>query len=187
MVGFMQFKFKMVQKDKQRYLNSCDKLMDRLLINKDKMENMQAEALKQLLIGNITGQKFSYVSHNERYKAWKDTYGDSRFWILYGDLLKAIQVGEIQRWGRPHKFVGIKPKIFDRGGKSWLGHGDKGEPKEILVYALVMEKGGNYKSKGGGDHPARPMFQPTEEEFSQSGIRMRIYNQGAINVLGAWR
>ena len=191
MAGFVQFSFSVDKKEYQQYIKNCAVLVGRLRRNDKIIQERSSVILKQQLIGNLTSQKFasSYSDYSARYAIWKGAYGrisrGNAFWQLYGDLLKAIQIKKTYWNGKISTFVGIPPGIYDSGGKSWFGKGDKGKPKEILMYAIVMEKGGDYGSAG--YHPPRPLFEPTEREFAFSSNRMRIMNQSAFNIIGAWR
>jgi len=178
--------FELNPNDKRKFLTACDRLMANIPHASRKINQDSAYALQQNLISNISSQKFSYPAHNERYSEWKQQYGKGKgksdFWNLYGDLLKAIQVKIVQWKDQSEFFVGIPPKIQDSGGKSWFGVGEKGATKEILSYALIMEKGGQ-----NGKQPPRPLFEPTEGEFGASDRRSRIANQGLIRILQSWR
>lgn len=180
------FHFKVIESSKSRYLSACDRLIGQLRSAEHRINKDSAESLQQQLIGNITSQHFAYAPYSDRYAEWKREYGRGKgstdFWVLFGDLLKAIKVSPVSWRGKAQYFVGIRPGIFDSGGKSWLGQGDRGPAKEILEYALLMEKGGQ-----NGRQPARPLFEPTQDEFAVSERRGRILNQSLMRVAQSWK
>ena len=137
---------------------------------------------KQFLLAAIFSGRYDslYAGYNLRYSAWKAEYGRATgFWTLFGDLVQNIKFFKTGTgW-----FTGVPEGVFDSGGKSWLGHGDKGESKEIAWYGWIMELGGSYGR--GGKHPARPIFGPTLEEFSQTKA-MDIADRLLIEVGRAW-
>ena len=186
-MAFFTLHAEVIEVDKKRFLRNCDSLVARLYSNNASFSRKQAEVLRQRLVGNITSQRYapSYEAYRgEKYVEWKSKYGrgtgKSDFWILYGDLIKAIQLRMIKWRGKSHLFVGIPPGVFDSGGKSWFGKGDKGEAKEIIKYAIWMEK-------GRAGQPARPLFEPTQDEFAVSDLRHRMLAQAAIRVAWGWR
>jgi len=56
--------------------------------------------------------------------------------------------------------AGIPSGIYDKGGKSWFGSGDKGPPKSIAMYGKKAEK-------------LRPMFKPTQDEYAKNDWEKR--------------
>lgn len=124
----------------------------------------------QLLVRNIMGLKRPSPPYVPRYRVWKKGYGRMGYpapWRLFGDLVKNIANFRLGTgW-----MGGIQAGIFDTGGKSWFGKGDKGKPKQIAMYARVGER-------------KRPVFEPTMEEFAdtdwlkQAGLAMRDIRRG---------
>ncbi|GAF75517.1 unnamed protein product [marine sediment metagenome] len=126
----------------------------------------------QVLVRNIMSTGYPIPPYSERYAKWKKKYGKKGYpatWQLFGDLVKNIAnfksgIG----W-----MGGIQAGIFDSGGKSWLGKGDKGRPKRIAMYAAVNER-------------KRPIFRPTMEEYAdtdwlkQAGLAMK-------NIERSWK
>jgi len=132
-----------------------------------------------LLHKNITQGTFStsYPPYSPRYAKWKvETMRmGSSFWILKGDLLRSLTVIK-KRWG----FVGGIPlNAMDSGGKSWHGTGDKGPRKSITMYAKTIEF-------GLGKQPARPVFEPTGEQFSKAGWLLNA-KQSMDRIGRVWR
>jgi len=137
----------------------------------------------QLLVRNIMTQKHmgGYAPYHPRYRQFKQDYFAGGWWRLKGDLVKNIvNFREGVGW-----MGGVPAGVFDTGGKSWFGMGRKGKRKQIAMYARVGEFGGKLP-RGGGDHPARPIFQPTTEEYAdgewlkQGGLAMK-------DIEGSWR
>lgn len=146
---------------------------------------------KHLLVGNIMGQRHmsGYAAYNTRYAAWKAQYGRAHgYWQLFGDLVRNIvSTRTTYPFGTSQLtyafFSGIPAGVKDSGGKSWFGRGHKGASKDIAWYARIMEKG---SASGGQVHPARPIFEPTMEEYAQSGWITR--GAEALNEIGKrWR
>lgn len=110
------------------------------------------------------GQRYSTKEKDEfPYKEWKEKQGliGMGFWRLYGDLVLNIQSIKMNEgW-----FGGIPSGIKDRGGKNI---GNKGPAKSIAMYASILEYGGTFGSRlgRGGDHPARPVFKYSLQQFA---------------------
>lgn len=172
---------------------------------------------KNELVQAISQQK--YVSrwredkakrYHPRYQDWKfqSLRGNLGFWLLKGDLLKALEVFPLSSIGkvappgmsarrsgaylggpksRPY-MVGIKANRTDSGGKSWLGRPwegkAKGPSKYIAMYAHVLEFGGDYRDRGGGDHPKRPVFGPTLVDYSREKAPITASN--VLRQIGRW-
>lgn len=152
------------------------------------MQRRCATGFHHLLLNNLNSAtaKYSYQYYTRKYAAWKKLrsgYGSAGWWKLSGDLINAVikrkTSGRVKGW-----IVGIND-IKDSGGKSWHGKGDIGKPKQIGMYATVMEHGGNLPH-GGGKHPPRPLFGPTRDEYADDywpseGIR------ALRSIRGRWR
>jgi hypothetical protein len=165
----------------QRILRSLDKLEVAVANLQSKLPFRCAVDVSHRLRENIIKQTYIYPDYEEHYESWKMArVGDTGFWNLYGDLLRSITVF---RQGS-HWVAGVPPGVKDSGGKNWSGKGGK---KEIGMYGWVMEFGGNYTASGGGDHPARPLFNPTLREYMKDtdGFDRRV--REAMNTIrSAW-
>ena len=153
---------------------------------------------KQLLIRNIMGQRHmgGYTPYRDRYAEWKAAHGRRRgYWQLFGDLVRSITT---ERTTYPFStgqltyafFSGIPAGVKDSGGKSWASRNTRtrsaiaNRPKKIAWYARIMEKG--LPRRKGQTHPARPIFEPSMEEYKQSGWLVR--GQAALTAVGRrWR
>ena len=126
----------------------------------------------QLLVRNIMTFQRPSPPYTPRYRTWKFEYGKMGYpapWRLYGDLVRNI----INFRSGAGWMGGIPANVYDQGGKSWGGRGDKGKPKRIAMYAAVNEL-------------RRPVFGPTMEEYAQDAWP----KQGGValkEVEGSWR
>lgn len=146
----------------------------------DKMQRRCATDYFQKIFKNIVSGKYSggYRSYSKRYAKWKsDLNLGLEFWVLQGDLLNALTAfQEDGGW-----VGGIPAGVMDSGGKSWLGRLDKGDRKDIAWYARLMEFGSS-----DGKQPARPLFEPTAIEYSQTEWPKR--GEEALREVGdLWR
>jgi len=119
---------------------------------------------------NITTQKFTYAPYSSRYKTWKDKYfpGSLGFWHLQGYLLKNIKPAKVQGgWFAGIDESAMAPAI--RGGGS----------HRVADYGYHME----YGSK---KQPARPLFNPTLDEFEDKGWP-KLASEVQSRMKGAWR
>lgn len=152
---------------------------------------------KQLIIRNIMGQRHmaGYAPYHTRYAAWKAQYGRAHgYWKLFGDLVRNIVSTRTTYPFRTGQltyafFAGIPAGVKDQGGKSWLIRNTRrrsalaNKPKPIAWYARIMEKG---STRGGQRHPARPIFEPSMEEYAQGGWLQR--GDEALREIGKkWR
>ena len=161
---------KLDQKDYQRVMKALRKVRQKanfqFVTRGGEMNRKCAIGYAQMLVRNIMSLKRPSPLYVPRYHAWKKKYGRMGYpapWRLFGDLVANISNFR----DGPGWMGGIQAGIFDTGNKSWLGKGDTGESKEIAMYARVGEFGGKLP-RGGGDHPARPVFRPTMEEYAQA-------------------
>jgi len=169
------FKAEFKKDDERRYKNALNKLERRvnywLLFRGGEFNRRCAQWYANRVIDNIHQQRFSarWPGYSFLYGMWKRTYfpGTAAYkWMLKGDLLDNIMyIREGGGW-----FGGIPAGIYDTGGKSWFGRGDVGRPKEIAMYARVLEYGGDYSALGGGFHYPRPLFRPTFEQFLKTDV-----------------
>lgn len=152
------------QRDLERVLHAIEKVHSAVILYVyDELPLRLARQYKLNLIEAMVGEDYAegYAPYHPRYKNWKSEYAAGSFWVLFGDLIRALGIHRIER-GR---FCGVKSSVMDRGGKSWFGHRDKGKPKPIAMYGWIMELGGDYGT--GGDHPARPVFEPALDDFAR--------------------
>ena len=129
----------------------------------DEPRNMTHNCAKDysmLLIQNIVNEKFSgsYDPLNERYEEWKSQHGgESGFWKLWGDLLRAISIRST-----PKGFtVGIEKDVLPSKSSS-MGKIQKITPIWEYAYYGEMGRGQSAWSKG---QPARAVFKPSAEEY----------------------
>jgi len=149
---------KFIDSDLRRYMLALAKVKAQATIQRDDMQYHSAIEFHQLLIYNLSHERFKgggfgfgrYAPYDPRYAAWKGS--TSGFWILGGDLVSNIVKRKI---GRPKGWaVGVND-VLDSGGKSWLKErGKAGKRKSIGMYAKVNEE-------------RRPLFRPTREEFAK--------------------
>lgn len=156
----MQLKFD-VSINKDQFSNimfSLEKMLGQLELEENDLNYRCSVDYQQLVIGNINQQKFKYPSYRDRYAKWKRKYSNEGFHKLAGDLVNNIKVFKV---GTNEWMGGVTPGVVDSGGKSWFYPlGDKrGKRKVIAMYATVMELGLN-------NHPARPIFKDTREEYA---------------------
>jgi hypothetical protein len=125
---------------------------------------------------NISIQKFAgqWSPLNQRYKEWKIfAYGESRWWIMSGALQKSLSAFKLSGgW-----FGGI-PAHAMAPSTSWFGT-KPGAPVSIAEYGYWAE----YGRRG---QAARPLFNPTLEEFVNEGWPKQA-TQSASKLIGAWR
>jgi len=169
------FKVRIEQKDIRRINRALSRVFRSVVGQQNVLPRDQAFQHTNLLIFNINHQSIIvYKTLNKRYREWKQKYGKGpgkfKYWVLFGDLLKNINTSQT----RGMYFSGIRSGIYDTGGKSWLGQGDKGKPKEIGMYASENEK-------------RRPVFGPTENEYAHSADRKKLVEKGARHILRSWR
>jgi len=124
------------------------------------MTNNCAKDYRMLLIQNIMDEKYSgsYTALNERYEEWKEKNGgESGFWKLWGDLVRAISIRQT-----PKGFtVGIEKGVMPTRSSS-MGKTKKITPIWQYAYYGEFGRGTAAWSKG---QPARPVFKPSAEEF----------------------
>ena len=150
--------------DYERIMNALRKLeVLAAVIVQDDMQRICATDFYQLVFQNIVTQKYAgtYAPYSPRYAKWKmDVVGHLNFWVLKGDLLKALTVFKSKTgWTG-----GIPAGVKDTGGKSWKGNLDKGAPEEIALYGQRLE----FDKK-----KPRKVFQPTTEEYAIEGWKKR--------------
>ncbi|MHA2265879.1 MAG: hypothetical protein ACXAEN_26095 [Candidatus Thorarchaeota archaeon] len=134
---------------------------------------------QHLLHKNISsGANIPHVPYSERYAKWKRDYGLYQdVWQLNQYLLNAITFwkDDDNQWR-----AGIPAGVYDSGGTSWYGAGDRGAAKPIAMYAKVVEYGLWHGREG---YKARPVFGPTKEEYAKEGYLKR--GERALSQLGA--
>jgi len=151
------------------------------------MQRRCATGFHHLLISNLNNaSKFADSSwtYRHRYAAWKKSWGG--YWKLSGDLIRAVVKIKSRNavWQ-----VGIKD-MKDSGGKSWFGKtashpGSLGKSKSIGMYATVMEYG-TPKGHPAGEHPPRPLFGPTRDEYEKSDWPAEG-KRATQTIRGRWR
>lgn len=152
----------------RRIIFAIEKMISMAILQKKDLPYKSAIDYKQLLVQNILTQKYAstYSPYSPWYAHWKTVtmLSGSHFWRLYGDLLKAITT----RQATNGYFSGVPSGVMDSGGKSLFGtrKNPRGKRKPIAMYGRVMEGGLN-------NHPARPVFGPTRDEYARSGWPVR--------------
>jgi hypothetical protein len=149
--------FEINQKDVENMM----KALTRLELKAKRLESQHpfscANDYQVLVKKNLLTQKFAltYPPYSERYARWKSETMrmGSHFWMLFGDLFRAITVFKI---GKKDWMAGVPSRIFDKGGKSMFGMAGTGKPKRIAMYGSVVEK-------------KRPLFSPTADEYKKTG------------------
>jgi len=180
-------KIKLNETEYKRILRALKKLQNRAKwwfeVDGGEMNRRCAIGYAQLLIKNIMTEKYAagYAPYHPRYRQFKQDYFSQGWWRLKGDLVKnVVNFKEGIGW-----MGGVPAGVFDTGGKSWFGMGKRGKPKSIAMYARVGEFGGKLP-RGGGDHPARPVFRPTMEEFERTSWPKQI-EYATDDIKRAWR
>lgn len=162
-----------------RWMRAIDKLRSIALSERDNLPRLMSIDYIDAIRKNIYTGKFNgtYRSYNPRYSDWKyGTYGSiGSFWFLAGDLVTSLKS---QKMGTSW-FGGIPAGVYDTGGKSWLGSGDRGRSMPIAQYANWMEYGRS-------GQPSRPLFRPTLIEYS-SGKALTRLGEARRNLIGGWR
>lgn len=137
----------------------------------------------------ISTEKYSagYAQYHPQYRNWKAQWASIGWWKIKGDLLASLTT-----WMSPYKtkggwMAGIPGGVMDSGGKSWwyrgLGGKNKGKRKKIAMIATTGEFGGNFGK--GGTHPARPVFQPTMDDYYEEDLP-KLADQALDAIGGAW-
>ena len=181
------------QSDYKRIMRVLDNFSRKSYVQNVIAEPMQrrcATGFHHLLINNLNNAtaKYSYPHYVRRYSAWKKIqggYGSAGWWKLSGDLIRAV----VKTKGKNGWQVGIKD-MKDSGGKSWFGKtakhpGSLGKPKSIGMYATVMEYG-TPKGHPAGEHPPRPLFGPTRDEYEKQYWPAEG-KRAAKTIMGRWR
>jgi hypothetical protein len=161
---------KLDDKDRERYLRAAKKVKAKVeTFGKDEMQRRCAVDYFQLVVKNIFSMNSPRPAYVPRYRTWKYEYGWNGYpspWRLGGDLVKSLSAFKSKKgW-----VGGVPENAMDSGGKSWFGKGSKGgsgKSKPITMYGSVMEYGGSWPKAG--NHPARPVFGPTAEEYAADG------------------
>jgi len=120
--------------------------------------------------------------YHPKYQIWKRRFRKlTGFWMLWGDLIASITHFKVgQGW-----MSGVPAGAMSSGGKSWLGKGDKGDPKSLVMIARLLEKGGH--AGRGGRHPKRPVFAPTLVDFRSKDAPKIGRKYLRTTIKGAWR
>jgi len=162
-----------------RWKRAVDKLRARAMSEKDNLPRRMSIEYIDDIRKNIHSGRFNgtYRSYNPRYADWK--YGVYKsigsFWVLSGDLVASLKSQKKQKgW-----FGGIPAGVYDSGGKSWLGKGNRGRKMPIAQYANWMEY-------GRAGQPSRPLFRPTLIEYS-AGKGLTQLADARRKLMGEWR
>lgn len=125
-------------------------------------ENMQRTCsidYAHRVMRNIMGGRYGagsppVPSYHPRYARWKlENFGNIGTWRLKGDLVRNITFFKVENgW-----MGGVPNGVYDSGGKSWYGQGDRGGTKEIARYGRANEFGLH----------KRPVFGPTRQEYME--------------------
>ena len=172
--------------DVRRWFGATDRLISEAKRLEDDLPRKMAVDYVQLLVQNIMTQKFAadYDSYHEDYEKWKTQWGAVRgFWRLRNNLVNSLTQWKLSKgqWKG-----GITEGAMDIGGTSWFSVGKGlGKVKPISMYAKVMEYGGDFSASGGGKHPERPLFDPTLEEYMNSGAKKRM-EETASQLRSKW-
>jgi len=162
----------------KRFVLALDKLNAHVKREKNDLPYRNAIKFSNLVVGNISTQKFSaaYAPLNPRYREWKNQYGRSgkEFWALFNNLIQRISAFKVKGGWMGGIEVGVVV-----GGTSWFGKGDRGHSVDVAQYATWLEKG----RKG---QPARPLFAPSTEEYSQNEFQ-KEGNQSLHKMKGYWK
>ena len=121
----------------------------------DRIQNKMAIDYYQLVVKNIVSQKFRWTVYSTDYRDWKakSNYPGKGFWQLTKDLMGSLTTwkdGEGYRAGIPSGAM---------GGASWS---PKSPKRSISMY-------GWYGEYGRKKQPARPLFEPTMDEYAADG------------------
>ena len=162
----------------KRWIAATNRLSALLKVEKKELPYRNAVKFSLLIVHNISTQKYAggYAPLNTRYKEWKKQYGRSRkeFWALFNNLIQRVAAFKVVGgW-----MGGIEAGHLV-GGTSWFGKGDKGHSVDIAEYAGWLERGRS-------GQPARPLFQPTTEEYWKEGF-VKEGIQSLRKVKGAWK
>ena len=143
---------KLDKRNLNKIFGSLDKLRNIAITEREQMPKKGSEDYARAVLSAINSVRWSYRSkYNKRYKDWKNEYTGGLHvpWKLAGDLIKVLRsYREGNVAGRITYIGGVKPGIYDRGGKSW--HGKKG----IAMYGRAVEK-------------TKPMFVPIFNEYQK--------------------
>jgi hypothetical protein len=165
-------KFK--ESDMARYLAALEKVRASVThFGVDEMQRRCAIDYYQLVVKNIMAKPRPSPAYVPRYRTWKYEYswqGYPSAWRLGGDLVKSLTAFKSPSGG----WYGGVPWGAMSGGKSWFGKGSKGAKgrmQSIGKYGWVMEYGGSWPTAG--NHPPRPVFEPTAREYASTGWAKR--------------
>jgi hypothetical protein len=160
----------------RRYLTAINRLIRKATIEKNDLPMRSAVDYIYRVSSNISTQRFAgqWSPLNQRYKEWKlFAFGESRWWIMSGALQKSLSAFRLQGgW-----FGGV-PENATAPGTSWFGT-DPGSPVSIAEYGYWAE----YGRRG---QAARPLFNPTLDEFVEEGWP-RQADMTIAKLAAAWR
>ena len=155
------FKVELNQNDLNKILNAVKGVSIRATIETmDTMQRKCSVTFAQLFKVNIISQKYATGwKYSKSYKDWKEKYyGQLNFWMLSGDLYKAIHSSRYLNG----YLGGVPMGAFDSGVKSWSRKDNRRLP--IARYGWWLELGNR-----NGTQPARPILGPTINEYMTSG------------------
>lgn len=166
-----------VAEDISRILFAIAKVESMVELQKTDMPYYCSVEFKNLVISNLHTQKFagSYAPYSEIYQDWKLRQNlGMQYWKLYMDLVENIKVFKVRRgW-----MAGITPGKRATVSSSMFGKA-KGTRKVLISeYARWMEFG----RRG---QPARPLFQPTMEEYRRDGF-IKQGQKSLRRIKGGW-
>lgn len=173
--------------DVRKILSALTRVESRTRFQSNNVPRLHAVDYMNLVIRNImTGKHTSgYKQYHPRYKAWESQYGLGHgYWKLMGDLVKNVNYRRVPvKSGAYAWFSGVPAGVM-AGGKSWFSPGQRrGKKKEIAWTGKIME--GIIKTNK-QNHPARPMFKPTLEEYKGAGAGKRG-RQALVSLKRHWR
>ena len=158
--------------DVRRFNAAINRLRRIVTIQKEDFPMKSAVDYANRLSYNISTQKFapSYPPYSYKYQLWKEKYypGSIGFWHLRGYLLKNIKPFKVpQGWFAGIDGSAMAPAIY--GGRQ----------VRISDYGYYMEYGRRRR-------PARPLFNPTLDEFENEGWS-KLATEVQSKMKGAWR
>ena len=172
--------------DLNRWTKAIEKVRRRALVYVGgELQRLQAADLSIMFkVAILTDKHGFYKGYSKKYAKWKEaqTGVGVGFWKLKMDLLNNVQAFAADRTlqGGQNWAAGVPNDIRDSGyGKRY------GSPKssEIAWYGRIME----FRStKGGQNHPARPLFIPRSKAYAKSPARRARAKAALVYIKTGW-
>lgn len=177
------------QNDAKKIFRNLDNIMTTAEIEAINLPRREAIEFSNLIISRIEkGRSFmaGYKPYTKRYAKWKELNYPGRekqFWYLHGDLVRAV---------KPHQMTtgvwlaGVHPSAYDSGGKSWLAGFMMSRDGKQVTYTPQTRGPRQIAMYGAVNEHLRPLFGPTEDDYSTSSMRSTLHKKAILAVLRKW-